>query len=100
MLRPAGARWDFDLGRDTRIIFIRQDNLNKMSAGFFPILGRVASPGDIVVVNSGLHYNNDYEGAALTYMVAFAWAVAMPTSRWHVGGLGLQLPKQVYYCCR
>ncbi|KAK9821784.1 hypothetical protein WJX81_002796 [Elliptochloris bilobata] len=54
--------WDFDLGDDTRIIFIRQDNLNKMVAYFIPFLGRAASPGDIVVVNSGLHHNNDYAG--------------------------------------
>lgn len=56
-------RWDFDLGEDTRLVFIRQDNLNKMLAGFIPFLGRAASPGDIVVVNSGLHHNNDYAGA-------------------------------------
>lgn len=61
----ASGRWDFDLGEDTRLVFIRQDNLNKMLAGFIPFLGRAASPGDIVVVNSGLHHNNDYAGACV-----------------------------------
>ena len=66
-------RWDFDLGEDTRLVFIRQDNLNKMLAGFIPFLGRAASPGDIVVVNSGLHHNNDYAGACIGMLSRMAW---------------------------
>ena len=67
------GRWDFDLGEDTRLVFIRQDNLNKMLAGFIPFLGRAASPGDIVVVNSGLHHNNDYAGACIGVLSRMAW---------------------------
>lgn len=67
MLDSWGCRWDFDLGDDTRIVFIRQDNLNKMAASFIPFLGRAASPGDIVVVNSGLHHNPDYAGVYVLF---------------------------------
>ena len=98
MSRPAGARWDFDLGRDTRIVFIRQDNLNKMTAGFFPLLGRVASPGDIVVINSGLHYNNDYGGAARPE-VSSPWQCGRQHLAGVLRGWDCGSPKRAHRCC-
>lgn len=96
------GRWDFDLGRDTRIVFIRQDNLNKMTAGFFPFLGRVASPGDIVVINSGLHYNNDYAGTARPHTHRFrplsSAAAHISLACWGVR-VAASLSKCIF-CCR